>query len=123
MSIAGPVDPPSVAASSPTLPVSRRTVLGAAVAGGAAIAAIRIAVYPRLDALVHGTTALTGGRADWISPLASEKAKVAHLLRRTTFGAGLADLEKAAGDGYRKTVDRLLETPPSPPPALAGSDD
>ena len=123
MSIAGPVDPPSVAASSPRLPVSRRTVLGAAVAGGAAIAAIRIAVYPRLDALVHGSAAVTGGRADWISPLASEKAKVAHLLRRTTFGASLADLEKAASDGYQKTVDRLLETPPSPPPALAGSDD
>ena len=123
MSIAGPVDPPSVAASSPRLPVSRRTVLGAAVAGSAAIAAIRIAVYPRLDALVHGTSAVTGGRADWISPLVSEKARVAHLLRRTTFGASLADLEKAAGDGYQKTVDRLLETPPSPPPALAGSDD
>src|SRR5215831_10858943 len=106
MSIAGPVDQPSAAPPRPGLPVSRRTVLGAAVAGGAAIAAVRIAVYPRLEELLHGTSAAAGGRSDWISPLGSEKAKVAHLLRRTTFGASLEDVEKAASDGYRRTVDR-----------------
>jgi uncharacterized protein (DUF1800 family) len=98
-------------------------VLGAAVAGGAGIAALRIAIYPRLDELVRGASTLTGGRGDWISPLDSEKARVAHLLRRTTFGAGLDDFERAASDGYTRTVDRLLETKPAPPPALAGSDD
>src|SRR5262245_57370362 len=132
MSIAGPVDRPSSAGShrvrasesdvsaasvgpgepspAPRLPVSRRTVLGAALAGGAGIAAVRIAVYPRLDELIHGTRTAAGGRGDWISPLRSEPARVAHLLRRTTFGASMAEFEAAARDGYVKTVDRLLET-------------
>ena len=123
MSIAGPVDQPSEAAAERRLPVSRRTVLGAAVAGGAGIAALRIAIYPRLEELVHGAGALTGGRGDWISPLDSDKARVAHLLRRTEFGASLDAFERAASDGYARTVDRLIETKPAPPPALAGSDD
>jgi uncharacterized protein (DUF1800 family) len=121
MSIAGPVDQPSAAAR-PGLPVSRRTVLGAAVAGSAGVAALRAAVYPRLEELIHGAAAGTGGRGDWISPLGAEKARVAHLLRRTTFGATLDDFERAASDGYARTVDRLLETRPAPPPALAGAD-
>ena len=58
------------------------------------------------------------GRLDWNSPLASETARVAHLLRRTTFGAGAAELEEAASAGFSKTVDRLLETPPDEPPPL-----
>ena len=119
MSIAGPLDNPSrEAAAGPRLPVSRRTVLGAAVAGGAGLAAVRIVVFPRLEELLQGATALTGGRGDWISPLGSEKAKVAHLLRRATFGASLEDFERAAGDGFSKTVDRLLETRPAAPPPL-----
>jgi uncharacterized protein (DUF1800 family) len=60
------------------------------------------------------------GRADWSSPLGREKARAAHLLRRTTFGAGSAELERATSDGYRRTVDRLLETPAVPPPDFAG---
>jgi uncharacterized protein (DUF1800 family) len=119
MSIAGPLDDPSQqAAAGFRLPVSRRTVLGAAVAGGAGIAAVRIMVYPRVEELLQGATALTGGRGDWISPLSAESAKVAHLLRRTTFGASLDDFERAASDGYAKTVDRLLETRPAAPPPL-----
>jgi uncharacterized protein (DUF1800 family) len=120
MSIVGPLDNPSrEAAAGPRLPVSRRTVLGAAVAGGAGIAAVRILVYPRVEELLQGASAaLAGGRTDWVSPLGSEKAKVAHLLRRTTFGASLDDFERAAGDGFSKTVDRLLETRPAAPPPL-----
>src|SRR5215472_11186979 len=122
MSIAGPLDQPSREAAAgprlPKLPVSRRTVLGAAAAGGAGIAAFRIMVYPRVEELLQGAAALTGGRGDWISPLSAESAKVAHLLRRTTFGASLDDFERAASDGYAKTVDRLLETRPAAPPAL-----
>jgi uncharacterized protein (DUF1800 family) len=122
MSFAGPLDDPSrEAAPGPRLPISRRTVLGAAVAGGAGIAAVRLAVYPRLEELLQGSATRTGGRGDWISPLGAEKAKVAHLLRRTTFGAGLDEFERAAGDGYAKTVDRLLETPPAAPPPLAAA--
>jgi uncharacterized protein (DUF1800 family) len=123
MSIAGPVDQPFEAPAGPRLPISRRAVLGAAAVGGAGIAAIRLAVYPRLEELLHGAPSLAGGRADWVSPLGAEKAKVAHLLRRTTFGATLADFEQAATDGYGRTVDRLLETRPAAPPALGATDD
>src|SRR6266566_1784940 len=91
MSTAGPIDQPSEPASEPTprrrQAVGRRAVLGAAVAGGAGIAAVRLLVYPDVDRLLHRTRATAGGRGDWISPLASEKARVAHLLRRATFGA------------------------------------
>jgi uncharacterized protein (DUF1800 family) len=122
MSIAGPFDEPSRPAARPRLPVSRRTVLGAAVAGGTGIAALRVLVYPEVEQLLHQTRVTAGGRGDWISPLGSEKARVAHLLRRVTFGAALEDLERAASDGYSKTVDRLLETKPAAPPALPGGD-
>ncbi|HEY4025360.1 MAG TPA: DUF1800 domain-containing protein [Candidatus Dormibacteraeota bacterium] len=98
-------------------------MLGTAVAGGAGIAALRVVVYPRLDELIHGASTLTGGRADWISPLGAETAKVAHLLRRTTFGATLDDFERAASDGYARTVDRLLESTPAPAPPLAGANE
>ena len=122
MSIAGPIEEAPGRASRPRLPVSRRTVLGAAVAGGAAIAAARLIALGRdqLAAVAHGNAG--GGRPDWISPLSAEKAKVAHLLRRTTFGASLADFERAASDGYARTVDRLLETKPAAPPPLTAPD-
>jgi len=124
MSIAGSVDEPSEPAEKKARsPVSRRTVLGAAAAGGAGIAALRVLVYPRVEQLLQSTRAAASGRGDWISPLGSEKARVAHLLRRTTFGATLDELEKAVSDGFSKTVDRLLETRPAPPPALDATND
>jgi uncharacterized protein (DUF1800 family) len=122
MSIAGPIEEAPRRASRPRLPVSRRTVLGAAVAGGAAIAAARLIALGKdqITAAVHGPAGT--GRPDWISPLAAEKARVAHLLRRTTFGASLEDFERAASDGYTRTVDRLLESRPAAPPPLTGAD-
>jgi uncharacterized protein (DUF1800 family) len=63
------------------------------------------------------------GATDWISPLGVEKARVAHLLRRAAFGASEGELERALSEGYRRTVDRLLETPPAQPPPLHGGDD
>jgi len=124
MSIAGSVDEPSEPAEKKARsPVSRRTVLGAAAAGGAGIAALRVLVYPRVEQLLQSTRAAASGRGDWISPLGSDKARVAHLLRRTTFGATLDELEKAVSDGFSKTVDRLLETRPAPPPALDATND
>jgi uncharacterized protein (DUF1800 family) len=92
--------------------VSRRAVLGAAAAGGGAVASLRL--------LGAGTDLVRsrGASGDWSSPLADEKARVAHLLRRATFGANPGELEKAASEGFDRTVERLLETPPSPPPAL-----
>ncbi len=123
MSIAGPVDRPSGPAPGRRLPVSRRTVLGAAVAGGAGAAALRIVVYPRVERLLQAGLVAGGGRGDWISPLTSERARVAHLLRRATFGATIEDLDQAASDGYARTLDRILETRPAPPPPLPGSGD
>jgi uncharacterized protein (DUF1800 family) len=122
MSIAGPIDEAPGRASRTRLPVSRRTVLGVAVAGGAAIAAARLIALGRdqITAAVHGPAG--GGRPDWISPLSADKAKVAHLLRRATFGASLEDFERAASDGYGRTVDRLLETKPAAPPPLTAQD-
>lgn len=72
-------------------------------------------------------TLLTAGAArairDWDTPLGQEGARVAHLLRRATFGATAAELERARSEGYARTVDRLLETPAVEPAALAGADD
>jgi uncharacterized protein (DUF1800 family) len=59
---------------------------------------------------------------DWISPLDSEKARIAHLLRRATFGATDAELDRAWSDGYARTVDRLVDTPAAEPPALAAAE-
>jgi uncharacterized protein (DUF1800 family) len=58
--------------------------------------------------------------ADWTSPLAAETARVAHLLRRTTFGAGPDELEASFQLGYGKLVDKLVETAPAQPPAVPG---
>ena len=61
----------------------------------------------------------TGATTDWISPLQAESARVMQLLRRTSFGYTPSHLEAALSDGFNKTVDRLIETPPALPPALA----
>jgi uncharacterized protein (DUF1800 family) len=99
--------------------VSRRAVLAAAIAGGAGVAAVRLlglnGTAPALGQRVSGGT-------DWISPLGNENARVMQLLRRATFGAGPADLERALSDGYQKTVDRLLSSPAAKPPVLPGAD-
>ena len=105
--------------------VSRRTVLGAAAAGGVGLAAARllgIEAYSRLERVpITGTQANVAG-VDWVSPLGAEGARIGHLLRRTTFGATAAELEQARSDGWARTVDRLVETPPAQPPDLAGAD-
>jgi len=58
---------------------------------------------------------------DWISPLKSESARVMQLLRRTSLGYTPTHLEAALSDGFSKTVDRLIETRPAEPPALAAA--
>jgi uncharacterized protein (DUF1800 family) len=122
MSIAGPVEDTSGPASKPRFRLSRRKVLGAAAAGGAGVAVVRLLAAAPIQQLLHFGAA-TSGRPDWVSPLGSERARVAHLLRRATFGATLEDFEKAASDGYARTVDRLLETAPAPLPDLPGAAD
>lgn len=112
----------------PTMPeqtVTRRTVLAAAVAGGAGVAAVRLlaasAAPARAPVPITGTQANAEG-LDWVSPLDGEPAKIAHLLRRTTFGYTQAELERATSDGYARTVERLLDTPIAEPPAFPGGD-
>jgi len=97
-------------------------VLGAAVVGGAGVAAARLWGGAALDRLAPARAgqANLAGRGDWNSPLGGESAQVAQLLRRATFGAGPAELEKALSDGFSKTVDRLIETKYAPPPAFGG---
>ena len=110
--------------ASPAL--NRRTVLAAATAAGIGVAASRLlalANEPQFTTVpVTGTLANTSG-LDWVSPLANESAKVAHLLRRATFGATQAELDQAKSDGYARTVDRLIETPIAEPAPFPGGDD
>lgn len=111
----------------PTSPVlNRRTVLATATAAGIGVAASRLVAYANEPAFtpvpISGSLANKGG-LDWVSPLDSEHARVAHLLRRATFGATQAELDQSQKDGYTKTVDRLLETKFVEPPAFPGGDE
>jgi uncharacterized protein (DUF1800 family) len=103
----------------------RHVLIGAgAAAGGLAITRVlglhHLGDLPML-ALPGQTPAPTG--VDWISPLDKPEAQVAHLLRRATFGATPAEYAQSVKDGFKKTVDRLIETPIAEPPALPGADD
>src|SRR5687767_6497023 len=106
--------------------LTRRTVLAAAAAAGAGVAASRLLVLanePTFERVpITGTLANSTG-LDWVAPLASDAARVSHLLRRFTFGSSAEELEKAQADGYGRTVDRVLETKASEPPALAGAEE
>ena len=62
---------------------------------------------------------MRGASFDWVSPLDTAAGRIAHLLRRATFGATAAEFDRAMSEGYGKTVDRLLDTPPVAPPVLA----
>ena len=104
----------------------RRDVLAAATAAGVGVAAARLVAWanepPFTPVPVTGTQGNKTG-LDWVSPLKDEGARVAHLLRRTTFGATDAELEKAKSQGYAKTVDQLLETKIAEPAPFPGGDD
>lgn len=97
--------------------LTRRTVLASAAVGTAAMAAARLVHAPELEAYRSYVSTVAGARRglDWISPLGADAARVAHLLRRTTFGASASELETASADGFKRTVERLLETPPAEP--------
>jgi len=121
---AAPIDASQPTAANPVL--TRRTVLAAATAAGIGVAASRLLALANEPAFT--TVPISGGLAnkgglDWVSPLSSDSAKVAHLLRRATFGATQAELDQARSDGYAKTVDRLIESPIAEPPVFPGGDD
>src|SRR5438132_10859061 len=112
------------AAQRPVL--NRRTVLAAATAAGVGVAAARLVAWanePQFTPVpITGTQGNKTG-LDWVSPLGDEKARVAQLLRRFTFGATEQELQQAQSDGYAKTVDRLVSTPIQDPPPFPGGDD
>ena len=116
-----------MAAGRPTRPIlTRRTVLAAAGAAGIGVAAARLVHYANEPAFTPVPITGTQGNKtglDWVSPLGSEPARVAQLLRRATFGATAAELDQARSDGYSKTVDRLLETKAAEPPAFPGGEE
>ncbi len=97
--------------------ITRRQALAAAVATGVSVGAVRL-LGGSMQNLAQPHPA---SGTDWVSPLASESARVMHLLRRATFGYTPLQLETALSAGFNKTVDRLIETKPSEPPVLAAA--
>src|SRR5438128_8521784 len=116
MSVA-PAQDQVIAAPARTRGITRRQALAAAVATGVGVGVVRI-----LGGSMQNIAARrTGTTIDWISPLKSESARVMQLLRRTSLGYTPTHLEAALSDGFSKTVDRLIETPPAEPPVLAAA--
>src|SRR5579864_3202654 len=104
----------SPSAAIPRRGITRRQALAAAMATGVAVGAVRL-LGGSMQKLANPVGLST---SDWISPLGSESARVMQLLRRATFGYSPAQLESALSDGFNRTVDRLIETPPAQPPVL-----
>ena len=116
MSVA-PAQDQVITAPARTRGITRRQALAAAVATGVGVGVVRI-----LGGSMQNIAApRTGTTMDWISPLKSESARVMQLLRRTSLGYTPTHLEAALSDGFSKTVDRLIETPPAEPPVLAAA--
>ena len=103
--------------SAPRRGITRRQALGAAAAAGVGVGVVRLLG----GSMEHLATARATATGDWASPLGAESARVAHLLRRTTLGYTQEQLEAAVSDGFAKTVDRLVETPPAEPPQLTAA--
>jgi uncharacterized protein (DUF1800 family) len=103
--------------------VTRRYVIGGALVAGTGVAALRLLGLDRTIPRVRSAIAprAAADPAGWASPLSQETARIAHLLRRTSFGGGPDDLEAAFKVGYGKLVDQLIETPPAEPPAVPGT--
>ncbi|MHB8631026.1 MAG: DUF1800 family protein, partial [Candidatus Limnocylindria bacterium] len=115
-----------VAAKRPAGRVSRRTVVLAAGAAAGGLAVSRVLGLHNLGpvplALAAPTSAPIVNTKDWVSPLGKPQAQVAQLLRRATFGMTTAQYELALGDGFKKTVDKLIETPAAMPKELPGAE-
>ena len=103
--------------------VTRRQVIGGALVAGGGVTALRLLGLDR--GVQHAVRSAVAARteaktSEWTSPLARETARITHLLRRATFGAGPEELDAAFKLGYGKLVDRLVETPPAEPPPVPG---
>ena len=116
MSVA-PAQDQVITAPARTRGITRRQALAAAVATGVGVGVVRILG----GSMQHIAAPRTWTTMDWISPLKSESARVMQLLRRTSLGYTPTHLEAALSDGFSKTIDRLIETPPAEPPVLAAA--
>lgn len=104
----------------------RQVLVGAGLAAGALGATRMLGMGGFGNAGVTNAAALadtTSATQDWLSPLDRPDAQLSHLLRRTTFGATNAQLDAARADGFRRTIDKLIETPAATPKELAGAED
>src|SRR3982074_291665 len=108
-----------VSSNAPKVPrgITRRQTLAAALAAGFGVGAVRL-LGGSMQSLARPKA---GSGTDWVSPLGSESARVMQLLRRASFGYTPTQLEAALSDGFSRTVDRLIETPPAEPPVLAAA--
>ena len=106
--------------------ISRRTVVIGAGAAAGGLAVSRVlglhTLGPDPLALMDPTAKPVVNTKDWVSPLARPEAQISQLLRRATFGMTKAQYDVALGDGFKKTVDKLIETPAAMPKDLAGAD-
>ena len=114
MSLAPLEEQPS-AGPAPRRGMTRRQVLAAAAATGIGVGVIRLIG----GSMQQIASSRQSSGTDWLSPLQSESARVMQLLRRSTLGYTPAQLESALSDGFKKTVDRLLESKPAEPPVPA----
>ncbi len=105
------------APANPRRGITRRQALAAALVTGVGVGAVRL-LGGSMQSLAQPHA---GSGTDWISPLGSESARVMQLLRRAALGYTPAELETALSEGFNKTVDRLIETVPSEPAALAAA--
>src|SRR5438128_99728 len=102
----------------------RHVLVGVGAAAGGLAITKALGLYNLPGQTAPGQTqSPTLSGVDWISPLDKPDAQVAHLLRRATFGATPAEYQQSLKDGFRNTVDRLLETKAAEPPALVGADE
>ncbi len=108
----------------------RQVLAGAGVAaGGLALTRLMGLHHLGPDITLPGQPPPTGsplvstGTRDWVSPLNKPEAQIAHLLRRATFGATSAQYQQAVKDGFKTTVDKLIETKIAEPQPLPGGEE
>jgi uncharacterized protein (DUF1800 family) len=104
----------AITGTHPRRGITRRQALAAAAVTGLGVGAVRL-IGGSMQNLARPKA---GSGTNWVSPLGAESARVMQLLRRTSLGYSPAQLEAALSDGFNRTVDRLIETPPAAPLVL-----
>jgi len=102
---------------------SRREVLFASLILGAGVGGASLATKAASTHAGSLAERKVGTAAAWPTPADAERARIAQLLRRTTFGFTPAELESASKDGFERTVELLIESPITEPADLIRPDD